>query len=156
MIFLRSMNHTDVDEVLEWENNPDNWHFSDTKSPYVREDIELLVKTLGEKDADQHRYIICMEKSETRLGAVDLFDINKLESMAGVGVLIAKNEDRGKGIAKRALVLLEEECERLGISNLNASVHVWNEASIRLFRASGYKEVSSNEELIKFEKCLRR
>lgn len=156
MICLRPMNLSDVDDVLRWENNPDNWHFSNTDSPYSKADIIGLVEELSKADAGQQRFIICDDTTERRIGALDLFEIDRETKTGGVGVLIAEKEDRLKGYAKKALELLEIECSGYGVNKLMASVHNWNESSLNLFRSAGFQEVDMEKDLIKFEKCLKK
>ena len=156
MILLRKMDLTDVDEVLRWENNPENWHFSDTDSPYTREDIVQLVDDLNMDSSLQQRFIICETDTDRRLGALDLFEIDVYSREASVGILIADKSSRRKGFAYRALQLLESESDPYSVEKLKASVHKWNEASLELFKKAGYEVVSHTDELVKFEKCLKR
>lgn len=164
-IHIRKMILADAKEVLEWENNPENWEVSFNHSPYELEDIENLViesRDLGE--AKQQRYIIVFE--DKAVGAVDLFAINFEAKVAGVGILIANKGLRNKGIAFRALELLEAVAFRLSIEYLECSVQINNEASIRLFNKLLYKKVNKSqlkiehggddEDFYYFQKCLKK
>lgn len=155
MIYLRKMNLTDVDDVLSWENDPINWHYSDTEGAYSRNDIVHLVGELSKPGNVQQRYIICESDSGKRIGTVDLFEIDEQSGEAGVGILIAESGYRRRGLANSALLLLEKECDQYNIVKLNATVHLWNKPSLALFGKAGYQEVGQSDELVKFEKCLR-
>jgi diamine N-acetyltransferase len=100
------------------------------------------------------------------LGAIDLFDIDFLNACAFVGILVAKSQDRNRGVAENALRLLEEICiKELGIDVLYAKVFTSNLPSVRLFEKRSFikKRLMPAAELNNgqyietqiFEKCLK-
>lgn len=162
---LRLMRLADAPTVLEWENNPENWEVSNNDSEYSLEDIEqLAIASTNIVSTNQQRFIIDLDGDP--LGAVDLFLIDFEEKVAGVGILIAKYENRKKGYALKALLLVEEVAKRLGIDILECSIHKENSASIRLFEKLNYKRVElselkidhgadRNRDLFYYQKCLK-
>lgn len=156
MISLRPANDSDIDIILAWENNPDNWRYSDTNEPYKRVDIENLIDALKKDDSEQQRFMICTQDKKSPVGTLDIFEIDKVSKSASVGVLIESNENRRKGFALLALNQLEELCDDYEIEKLKASVHDWNTASLNLFKKAGYTEVGVEKDLVKFEKCLKK
>ena len=156
MISLRPANASDIDLILEWENNPDNWRYSDTNEPYIRADIENLIDALKKGDGEQQRFMICAQNEELPVGTLDIFEIDRANRTASVGVLIESDENRRKRFALHALKQLEELCNHYQIGKLKASVHDWNTASLNLFKKAGYIEVGVEKDLVKFEKCLKK
>lgn len=156
MISLRPANESDIDLILAWENNPDNWRYSDTNEPYSRADIENLIDALNKSESEQQRFMICVQNKKFPVGAIDIFEIDKASKSASVGVLIESDENRRKGFALHALNQLEDFCDDCEIENLKASVHDWNNASLSLFKKAGYTEVGVEKDLVKFEKCLKK
>ncbi len=156
MIFLRSANTTDIDLILKWENNRENWSYSDTTEPYSRLDIENLIISLSRDGSVQQRFMICKQKGGVPIGAIDIFDVNKKRNCASVGVLIESDFNRRKGFAIAALNELEQLCGKNSIEKLNAIVHNWNTASLNLFKKAGYVEIVVEKDLIKLEKCIKK
>lgn len=156
MISLRPANESDIDLILAWENNPDNWRYSDTSEPYSRVDIENLIDALKKDNREQQRFMICSQNGELPIGTLDIFDIDNASKSASVGVLIESDENRRKGFALYALCQLEELCNDYLLERLKASVHNWNTASLNLFKKAGYNQVGVEKDLVKFEKCLKK
>ena len=141
-IFLRLPVLEDAERILSWENDPTNWTFSSTDSPYTLADIEALIHSFNSlSDIDQIRYLIIEKETQKVLGAADLFSIDRKESVCEVGILISNEEDRRKGVGSTALILLEDKArEVFGLSRLIALVELDNMPSIRLFEKIGYKK----------------
>ena len=80
-------------------------------------------------------------KENLPLGIVDLYDFKPVHRRACVGVIVDK-KFQNNGIAKKALVLLEEwAINRLGVYQFYANVAEENLISIRLFEGLNYKKI---------------
>jgi diamine N-acetyltransferase len=149
-IFLRKLQAIDVDVVLKWENNPENWKFSGTTTPFIKKDIAEFV--CAEHDIvknEQIRYVICLNTSEQAIGTIDLFEYSVQENTVGVGVLIAETANRNKGFAEESLDLILNYCRNeLKIVTIFCNIIKDNKASIRLFEGCGFQFV---DERILFE-----
>lgn len=157
MIYLRLTIPQDADLILSWENDPKNKAFSDHDGSFTNEDISKFIEELNKSEfGEQQRYMICDSEVQVPLGAVDLFDVDRVNASAGVGILIAEASQRQRGVATKSLLLLEEKCMDFGVDTLKATVHSWNEPSLKLFKKAGYTLIGENEELINFKKCLKR
>ena len=156
MIFLRTPDESDIDLILKWENNPENWTYSDTNEPYSRSDIENLIIELAKGGSAQKRYLICSRGEINPVGTIDLFEIDNIRGEASVGVLIESKNNRRRGYASSALMLLEALCHEFQIQTLKANVHPWDEASLQLFDKAGFKTVDVKQDLVKFEKWLKK
>lgn len=145
IISLRKMLSEDVDVLLIWENNPDNWQISDTVAPFSRKQIEDFVnQPQSLKDNKQQRFMVCLDSKP--IGCIDLFEYDENKSTAGVGVLIAKKLDRNKGYASKALNILIDKCRNeLSIVHLFCNIFKENKASIRLFEKSGFQFVDERK-----------
>lgn len=142
-ISLRLPILSDAETMLSWENNPVNWEVSDNDGPYALEDMIYLINSLDDlNEAPQVRFMIC--SNDLLLGAVDIFEINYNNKSGAIGILIAEDAFRRKGIASRALELVEVEARKFGIDRLYASINSENIGSLRLFRKMGYL-ISSND-----------
>ena len=141
------MQPNDLDVVLEWENNPLTWEVSDTKKPFTNEEVETFVNQKQDIYLYQQlRLMVCLNNGEQAIGCVDLFDFDENLRTAGVGILIAKENHRGKGFAKEALSLLAV-CvkEEFHLKQLFCNIEPLNLVSIRLFEGCGYLFVGKQE-----------
>lgn len=143
-IKLRVPIQDDAELILSWENDKENWEVSENDSLYTLEDIRNLITELKDPVvAGQARYMITT--GNDNLGAVDLFQIDFNEGKAGVGILIADKNNRRKGIALKALQLVEKKALALNVNYLTATIHTNNEPSLKLFEKAGYTKKQSAE-----------
>ena len=144
-ISLRNVLPADAAILLAWENNPENWEISDTERSFTKSEIKSFVNqpqslTLNE----QQRFIICLENKP--IGCIDLFEYDKVNNKAGVGILIANKADRNNGYATTALNLLINKCRNeLNIVHLFCNIFKENTASIRLFENCGFQFVDEQQ-----------
>ncbi len=146
-IFLRKLQTTDVDAILKWENNAENWNVSGTTKPFTHSDIESFVN--GQHDLqlnEQIRYVICLNASKTPIGTIDLFEFNGQTKTVGIGVLIAEKAHRNKGYASEAIELIIDYCRNeLNLVNLFCNIQKDNATSIRLFEKNGFQFIQEKE-----------
>lgn len=167
-IYLRKVIPEDVDHILLWENDQENWKVSGIQVPYTYEEIvDYVLHQQDEKQSGQIRFMICDNETNEPLGNIDLFQIDFINMNAGVGVLIASKSNRRKGYAKESLKLLIEFCaSELGFRNLFCSIHADNDSSLELFKNAGFEEIGlrkdwylhegSTIDEILFQLCLRK
>jgi L-amino acid N-acyltransferase YncA len=74
--------------------------------------------------------------------------------VAEVSVYVA-DEARGKGVGSKLLQQLINESERNGIWSLQASIFPENEASVRLHRSCGFREVGRRHRIAKLNGVWR-
>jgi len=95
----------------------------------------------------QLRLIIELREEKRPVGAIDLFDYDPYHNRAGVGVLIATMDDRGKGYASEALETLKKYCfEVLRFHQLWCNISASNHASLHLFTVAGFEVVGEKKE----------
>lgn len=161
---LRYINQNDALSVLHWENELEEWNDNRGEIQFTLLEINLLIQELQDiQKSGQARWII--ENNVGTIGCVDLTEIDFKEGSASVGILVALTKERRKGIASRALELLEAEAKKMNIFKLISHVRIENQKSLSLFRKSGYQLFEKSEEIKldngtivevrKFEKCLK-
>ena len=140
-IRLRAIEPEDIDLMYRWENDATVWQVSGTLVPFSR---HTLRRFLDEQQFDitqtgQQRFII-ETKQARAVGAVDLFGFDPLNARAGIGILIAEEEDRRRGYARDAIqVLCNYGRNILGLHQLWCNVAESNLASLSLFNACGFE-----------------
>jgi len=142
-IYLRAIEPSDAFTVMTWENNPDNWRVSGTEAPYSLHGIKEYINSIQSfRQSGELRLMICLIENDKSIGTLDLFEANFKHGRAGVGILIASDEDRMQGYAFESLSLLAEYATNsLDFWNLTANVLEDNLSSIVLFEKFGYELV---------------
>ncbi|WP_024770522.1 GNAT family N-acetyltransferase [Aquimarina macrocephali] len=147
-IYLRALEPEDLDFVYIVENDEQIWEMSSTQTPYsrflIKEYLENSHKDIYE--VKQLRLVICSNDHAT-LGLIDLFDFNPTHNRAGVGILIAEKENRGKGYGAEALELIVNySFAHLHLHQLYANISEDNVTSIKLFENKGFNKVGVKKE----------
>ena len=142
-IFLRAVEPEDLDFLYELENNEAVWEVSHTITPYSRFVLKRYLEN-SHKDiyeAKQLRLMICSKGSNEVYGMVDLYDFDPKNKRAGIGIIIADDVHRNKGIATDALqLLLGYAFEHLDLHQLYANITQDKLVSIHLFSSLGFEQ----------------
>lgn len=141
-IKLRALEPEDLDFLYRVENDTDFWEVSHTQTPYSRFVLkQYLDNALRDiYETRQLRLAIAEKKGDT-IGLIDLFDFDPKNKRAGLGIVIAVPENRGKGYATEALQLLcRYAFSHLGLHQVYADVHAGNQASVALFEKCGFEK----------------
>ncbi|MDZ4752540.1 MAG: GNAT family protein [Flavobacteriales bacterium] len=136
---IRKTIPSDVDMIMLWENDPNLWEVTEDKGPFSRQEIEAFVNGSGELDRDgQERWMI--ESSEEKIvGCIDIFNYDRQNKSAGIGVVIVDVNDRKKGFAYFAIAQLIEQLKlRNRVDQLHCIIHPSNTSSIALFSKLGF------------------
>lgn len=142
-VFLRAVEMTDADALYTIENEVEDWCYSDTVKPYSHFAMEQYVIESTTQDiytSKQLRLMICENKSDKVVGAIDLFDFNPLHKRAGLGILIIKPY-RQKGYALEALELMVSYAfKTLLLKQLYCNIASDNTMSLSLFQKIGFQQ----------------
>ncbi|GAA0719254.1 GNAT family N-acetyltransferase [Aquimarina litoralis] len=147
-IYLRALEPEDLDFIYIIENDERIWEMSTTQTPYSRFLIKQYLENAHQDiyDAKQLRLLISTNDGAS-IGLIDLFDFNPTHNRAGVGILIAEPEQRGKGYGKEALRLIKKYGDtHLRLHQLYANIADDNLASIGLFEGEGFQKVGIKKE----------
>lgn len=129
--------------MYEWENDPDIWSVSGTTAPFSRHTLEKFIENQQHNISETHQQRLIIETllSGEPVGMLDFYDYDLFEGRAGVGILIYKYEDRGKGYASDALELGCNYARTiLRLHQLWCCILEDNEASLSLFRRAGFTQ----------------
>ncbi|WP_459211663.1 GNAT family N-acetyltransferase [Aquimarina rhabdastrellae] len=148
-VYLRALEPEDLEFIYVIENDERIWEMSSTQTPYskflIRQYLENAHQDIYE--AKQLRLVICEHQDDAVVGLIDLFDFNPAHRRAGIGILIAEEQERGKGYGKEALQLLIEYGKRhLHLHQLYANISEDNLASIKLFEKQGFQKVGTKKD----------
>ncbi len=143
-IKLRALEHSDLDRLYIWENDPQLWHLSNTFAPFSRYVLEQYILN-SHQDIYTIRQLRLMidwvtapQVPET-VGSIDLFDFDPHHLRAGVGIFIAK-AFQNKKLATEALDILKEYCfKTLKLNQLFCNIESDNAISLKLFQNAGFE-----------------
>lgn len=140
-ISLRGPEPDDLDILYLWENDPALWPFGSTRAPLSRHQIWQYLDTYDGDIFTQKQLRLMIIENETGkpVGSIDLYDFDPRDGHASLGIFIAE-EYRKHGYASEALrMVCDYVRETLALHQLAAWVSVDNDASIRLFKSTGFK-----------------
>ena len=147
---LRIVEFADAPLLLQWENNPEVWKFSERESAYCFQEILDLIESSNDFHKNQQlRFMICLE--EMSIGTIDFFNFNEVNKSIELGILISSEVHRRKGYASQALQLAFSEISLFEIETVLAKVQVSNSASFSLFEKNGFKMIFPSEKECKFD-----
>ena len=142
-IILRSVDSSDIDTILLWENSTAEPMYGVFDEQYTREDVVKFVENqqlYSFVETEQLRLMICSHEGD-RLGAVDLSEYDGKK--ADVSILIFDSCNRCKGFAKSALHLALVYAKSLGITTIYATIYPQNTPSVNLFKNAGFEYLGS-------------
>ena len=138
-VVLRSVDCSDIDTLLLWENANDEPLYGIYDEQYTREDVAQFVENQQRysiAETEQLRLMICSHEGE-RLGCVDLTEYDGRKAF--VSILIFDLHNRCKGLGTEALQLLISYAKSLGLRSLYAIILPRNLASKSLFERAGFE-----------------
>jgi len=144
-IVLRALELSDIDLLYQWENDKKIWQISNTLVPFSRYILKQYIENSYKDiyEMKQQRFMIDVETGPDKyksVGTIDLFDFDPYNQRAGVGILIANDNDRKKGYATKALnELIKYAFETLRLHQLFCNVTTDNTPSMQLFQKAGFE-----------------
>ena len=140
-IILRSVDSSDIDTILLWENSSAEPLYGVYEEQYTREDVAQFVENQQRyslAQTEQLRLMICSHSGE-RLGCVDLAEYDGQKAF--VSILIFDLGNRCKGLGLEALQLLICYAKTLDLQTLYATILPENSASVSLFKKAGFVQL---------------
>lgn len=152
-IKLRALESSDLDFLYQLENNTDIWEISGTLVPYSRRVLQDYLKNAHRDiyEVKQLRLAIC-DVQDSLVGLIDLFDFDPKNRRAGLGIVIANEEDRNKGYGSEAIsILCDYAFKILDLRQIYANVGEENKSSIKLFKKLGFELGGIKKDWILFQ-----
>jgi [ribosomal protein S5]-alanine N-acetyltransferase len=156
-VVIKKLRVSDITQrYIDWLNNPDiNRYLSIKNKCNTHRDIEQYVRSY-ENTNNKILLGIFESRSKLHIGNVTLTHIDWKNKVCAVGIMIGDVLYHGKGYAVESLRLSSVLAfSKLKFCELFAGVENRNQASIKLFRRSGYSESKSVSDKVKFEIALK-
>lgn len=149
-IILRALELDDLEFLYEWENSEQLKEHGSTLTPVSRFQLEQYILQSNNSLFEQGslRLMIYLRNGLERIGAVDLYNFDTLNSRAETGIFIVP-EQQGHGYAKEALsLMIEFSFKQLRLHQLYAYILPQNYASIALYEQLGFTHTATLKEWI--------
>ena len=135
------MRDSDLEFMLDWENRPELDHLGDEHEPLTEAQISHFINQSTRDIYTDGQLRLMIDSEGKTIGCIDLFEFDQHNQRAGIGILIADQEDRKNGYAKEAVNLLTNYCfEVMNLRQLYCHIPVDNEASLRLFSTCRFEQ----------------
>jgi diamine N-acetyltransferase len=151
-IKLRALEPEDLELLYEWENNDSYWVISNTVAPFSKYILKRYLENSHKSifETGQLRMMIELVPEKKTIGTIDLFDFDPFHLRAGIGILIADDEERRKGYASIALKQLIQYCfTTLQLHQLYCNILSNNSESIDLFTKQGFLLSGTRKEWVR-------
>jgi len=149
---LRAIEPEDLELLYNWENNNSWWIISNTVAPFSKYTLKRYIRNSHKSiyETGQLRLMIDLISGNQTIGTIDIFDFDPFHNRAGIGILIAEEEQRRKGYASMALKCLTDYCFRtLQLHQLWCNILANNSESIELFQKLGFVQIGVKKEWVK-------
>jgi diamine N-acetyltransferase len=153
-IKLRAIEPEDLELLYEWENNQGFWSISNTIIPFSRYTLRQYIENSHKNiyETGQVRLMIDYAEDNKTIGTIDIFDFDPFHKRAGIGILIAEESYRKKGLASMSLTCLINYCfETLQLHQLYCNIISNNVESLNLFTKQGFKLTGTKKDWVKTE-----
>lgn len=156
-IQLRALEPGDLDFLYLLENNTDFWEYGSTQSPLskfvLKQYLDNALRDIY--DVKQQRLVITLLSGEM-LGLIDLYDFDPKNKKVGVGIVIAEENQRGKGYALEAIKLLSNYAFiQLDVHQVFANIVADNTKSMALFEKAGFVKSGVKKDWIFYSGCFK-
>jgi len=151
-INLRALEPEDLELLYAWENNESYWIISNTVVPFSKYILKRYLEDSHRNiyETGQLRLMIDHIPDKKTVGTIDLFDFDPFHKRAGVGILIAYEEYRRKGLASMSLKCLTDYCfNTLQLHQLFCNVLANNAESMDLFKKQGFVQSGIKRDWVK-------
>jgi diamine N-acetyltransferase len=151
-IRLRALEPEDLEYLYDWENNSSYWVLSNTVAPFSKYTLKRYMENSHKSiyETGQLRLMIEIYNDKKTIGTIDIFDFDPFHKRAGIGILIADENERRKGYASMALNCLIEYCfSTLQLHQLYCNILANNCESVELFKKVGFTQAGIKKEWIK-------
>ena len=144
-VILRSLELTDLEYIVNHDNNLDLRHNMGSAIPRSREDSENLIRGSWKLRKNDERYFFAFVDKETNdfIGIVNLGLDNKISRSASLGIWIYEEKNRSKGYGSDAMnLILDFGFNYINLNRIELSVYPHNTRAIKLYEKMGFIQVA--------------
>ncbi|MCG3217937.1 MAG: GNAT family N-acetyltransferase [Candidatus Heimdallarchaeota archaeon] len=144
LVRLRSLEETDLDDIMDHINNYKMLRYMGHNLPYSRGDEEEWIRTTWDLRKTGKGYFFAFEEKQKKkfLGIIGLGNVSHINRSAEFVIAIHNPDDWNKGYGTDGLkVILSFSFDLLNLHSIMLQVHAFNKRGIRSYQKTGFKEV---------------
>jgi RimJ/RimL family protein N-acetyltransferase len=136
-VFLRPFEKADADLYHRWRADADVAELAGLPLPLSRAQVD---QRLSEKEgADAHAFVICLLADERPIGEGLLFEVDRLNGSAELGIFIGEKDEWGKGYGTDAVnALVDFGFAALRLERIWLEVWTENARAMRAYEKAGF------------------
>ena len=141
---LRSVELSDLDDIMKYWNNLKLRRFLNTVLPISRGEEEEWIRSTWKSKKEGKEFIFTIEKLDTNkfLGMSGLHNVDWINRSAELGIAIHAEENWNKGYGTDAMkVLLKFGFDYLNLHRIELNVFVFNKRALRVYEKVGFKQI---------------
>jgi RimJ/RimL family protein N-acetyltransferase len=139
-VFLRAAEREDIPDFLRWLNDDATTRFLALRSPLSRPLEERWFEQMLERQGkDALHFVICRLDDERAIGTIGLFEIDRDNGSAAVGIAIGELDQVGRGLGTDALnALVDFGFGELRLERIWLDVYDFNTRAVRSYEKAGF------------------
>lgn len=142
-VLLRPYRRGDLPGILSWTNDTEATRYLTEifDKPYTEKNGEDFLNYALSGGSERMMFVMADPVTEEYWGQISLERISRRDGTAEVGVVLAKEEHRGKGIGREALLLLLRYAfDALGLRRVELTVFAENSRARLCYLKAGFIE----------------
>lgn len=142
-IRLRRVERKDLDNFVEWLNDPEARAGIRLYLPMSRTEEEIWFEATLERDVRERPFSVDVQQDDdwVHVGSCGYFDFDDRSRCAELGIMIGDSSYWGQGIGRDAmLTLLRHGFETLNLNRVFLRTYQYNERALRLYQGLGFTE----------------
>jgi len=139
-VYLRAPERDDIPLFVAWMND---WRTSRTLA--LRAPISLPMEEgwfdgmIANQGKDGYLFVSCLFADDRAVGNAGLFDLDLVNGTAGLGIMVGRAEDRGRGFGTDALrALVGFGFDQLRLERIWLDVYATNAGARRIYERVGF------------------
>lgn len=139
-VYLRAAERSDVPIFVRWFNDSELTSFLSMRAPMsLAMEEAWFERTVEAQGKDEYHFTICRLVDEQPIGNCGLFQIDRINGSAGIGIAIAEKSLWGQGLGTDAmLALLDFGFGQLRLERMWLEVYDFNARGRRSYEKCGF------------------
>ena len=139
-VYLRPAERSDVPMFVEWFSDWRTVRTLGLRAPMsIASEEQWFERMLADQGKGGYLFVTCLLEDDRPVGNIGLFDVDPYNGGAGLGITIASEGDRGRGLGSDALAaLLGFAFGQLRLERVWLDVYDINPGARRVYERSGF------------------
>lgn len=140
-IMLREYRSEDFGAIAAWINDENTTRWMSTRfwPPQTAVDVQEYLSRMLQSSPNAYHFVIADSADGRYIGQLDMFRVDWRLRQGEIGLLIAGEENRGKGYGQEALRVFERFAFcNLGLERLEMEVYMENAPALACYQKAGF------------------